>query len=684
MNRFLRIFLLFFAVSLAASAQEVIRVTGVVKSKDSKKPLYQVAIYDFFTKKKYETDIDGRFAFDTSPKATLSFTYIFDPVTVKVKGRNYIEVYLKDDIFMTQLDTAGTTVRALKTNSVEATTMEVFGDTMRFGTNFHIRNTDFANNCRLVAQGRLINKNTGDTVLTRPIVIDAPTYHLTQERLYGLNKKGLQGDPLAPFITILNDSLYRKQTKDYVIPYTDTVLIENKRDLCYLEVRFARENYLRILSDTTVTIAKGFINPMRWLDYDLHGWEIADSAYFPKQNLSPRPTGGSIDLRFPVNKAVFDLSDPHNAAEMKKLEDRMKNILGTSGASILSVKLTATASPEGNYARNAELADERLGYALQTVSNFLPERLREGVEMKKAARVASWKEVADLLRKDSLNDEADAIENIIAEKADPNRQGAAIRKLACYTLIKEKYLPQLRSMAYEMRYIIQRKLLPEEIKENYEKDYHLLDRAEFFTLYRAETDTLRKEKLLRQALEVYPSFWVAANDLQALLIEKGKAEPKWLEPYAGKKWILTERVPNEVNENQAAALLMDERYGEAWQISNQIVPTERNRMLRALCGVFSGRLEGNADVVAESSPRNAVVMALVQKKNEQALRLCDNLPANEAMTHYLRTVCHCRLDHAVEAEQEFAQAIKLDPELAKIAKSDADISIDIDKIATAK
>ena len=132
MNRFLRIFLLFFAVSLAASAQEVIRVTGVVKSKDSKKPLYQVAIYDFFTKKKYETDIDGRFAFDTSPKATLSFTYIFDPVTVKVKGRNYIEVYLKDDIFMTQLDTAGTTVRALKTNSVEATTMEVFGDTMRF------------------------------------------------------------------------------------------------------------------------------------------------------------------------------------------------------------------------------------------------------------------------------------------------------------------------------------------------------------------------------------------------------------------------------------------------------------------------------------------------------------------------------------------------------------------------
>ena len=38
MNRFLRIFLLFFAVSLAASAQEVIRVTGVVKSKDSKKP----------------------------------------------------------------------------------------------------------------------------------------------------------------------------------------------------------------------------------------------------------------------------------------------------------------------------------------------------------------------------------------------------------------------------------------------------------------------------------------------------------------------------------------------------------------------------------------------------------------------------------------------------------------------
>ena len=49
MNRFLHIFLLFFAVSLATSAQEIIRVTGVVKSENSKKPLYQVAIFDFFT-----------------------------------------------------------------------------------------------------------------------------------------------------------------------------------------------------------------------------------------------------------------------------------------------------------------------------------------------------------------------------------------------------------------------------------------------------------------------------------------------------------------------------------------------------------------------------------------------------------------------------------------------------------
>ena len=81
-----------------------------------------------------------------------------------------------------------------------------------------------------------------------------------------------------------------------------------------------------------------------------------------------------------------------------------------------------------------------------------------------------------------------------------------------------------------------------------------LSRYEFFQLYRNEPDEAKREHIIRQALEISPSFMVAANDLQVMLLEQKRPDPELLKPFANKK------APIEVSINHAVALLETGRY----------------------------------------------------------------------------------------------------------------------------
>ena len=144
--------------------------------------------------------------------------------------------------------------------------------------------------------------------------------------------------------------------------------------------------------------------------------------------------------------------------------------------------------------------------------------------------------------------------------------------------------------------------------------YKKLTRYEFFTLYRSENDAVKRDTIIRQALEMYPSFMIAANDLAADLINRGESDPQLLEPFAG------EKAPATVNINHAIALLQNRQFAAADECLSYVPKTEESELLHAISGVLNGRYDENYKTVAATGKRNELLMMLAMKRNKEALK----------------------------------------------------------------
>lgn len=666
--------LLLFVTSLGALAQsEIIRVTGKVVDSKKGEPLGFVNVTDMETKRLVaQTNVDGRFSVNVHANTTLRFSMIgAEVMSVKLRGRDSLMVQMiMTDVALGTVETVAK--RVVNRVIVEPTPMEIVGNTVYFKNVVGVPSKMFGHNRRLVAQRVFKNKTRKQIVIMRPLVYDAVEYNQTQDRLYSFDMKGKNGDPLAPFVLIKNDTLRDKKVdhRDSFM-YMDSLYVKNPDDDFQAVTLLAIEDYNRIVFRDTLVTSKGKINPMRWLDYSFGASEITDEALYPKAIPQLRDSRGNIDLRFPIGKAAFDPEEAHNAAEISKLKAQIQDIAATRDATVQALSINGTSSPDGRYASNLALARRRMEYAISYFRSQMPEKLRSGMKFSSNASVAPWSEVAKLLRADSLEEEADKVEAVMKlYKGDAVSQ--KMKRLPFYSkLLLNKYLPMLRSVGYTMSYSIYRNLTLDEIKDLYKKDYRKLSDYEFFKLYRSEENDAQREKYLRQALEVSPSFMIAANDLAALLIKHNKPDADVLRKFAG------EKAPEVVNRNQMVALLANHEYQAADSLAAYVPATAENRLLLAVSGAFMGDYEANYDAIAPTGLRNEVVLLLAMKKNDVALEKSKMLTDDDAVTHYIKAICLHRSNDtniAAEANRELKKALELDPELIEIAEGDADLN----------
>lgn len=145
-------------------------------------------------------------------------------------------------------------------------------------------------------------------------------------------------------------------------------------------------------------------------------------------------------------------------------------------------------------------------------------------------------------------------------------------------------MPRLRKVEYEYTYSIFRYLTDEEIETLYKTDYKQLTRNEFWRLYSKENDLIKKEKICRQALEVYPRFMVAANDLAATCISLGRPDSEILKDYMGGN------VPDAVRCNQMIALLHEGKYEKADSIAGLLPVNEMTEKIVAVSRALNGNM----------------------------------------------------------------------------------------------
>lgn len=669
----LRLALILLLVAVGASAQEVFRLTGKVTDKDTKEPLLGVSIVDSTTHRAIAvTDMDGRFAVDVHSGSILRFSMVgLQSQVVKVKSsQKYIEVKLEQtEVALQELVVSAK--RITDKIQPEPTDIEVKGNYLHVKTRVRVPREMFSHNNRLVVQPVIYNVTRREEQLMRPMVYDARTYNRTQDRLYDYRMDEADGDPLAQYVVVKTPEKREKGRTNDIIGYADSAYVQHVKDDYACNVYMAIENYNRILYRDTTIIARGTVNPLRFLDYSFAAHELTDSAYFPKKEVQLRDSQGKVNLRFPVGKAVFDSSDPQNASEIDKLRQQIETISQSKGASLSSLELRGQSSPEGRYSRNMSLAKMRMDYALGFLKRTLPADMTQGMTFTSDAKVAPWSRVAEILRKDTLASEADRVEAILAaHPGNIEAQGRAIQRLPFYhKIIATRCLPQLRRVDYTLHYNVYRTLTIDEIAQLYAQDYSQLSKYEFFKLYRAEADTAKRVAMMRQALEVYPSFMAAANDLSVQLINHRQYDASLLRPFAGAG------APQEVNVNQLITLLNEGLYASADSVAHFVNDNESTHTMLAVNAVLNSRYDAkNYAAIAKTGKRNEVVMLLAMKLDDAALRMSRQLPDNEAVSHYLRAICLNRTNDPTEAYEELKRAFAMDPSLKEIAKTDGDVT----------
>lgn len=642
-------------------AQDNIRVRGHVVS-DEGKPVEDAAVSVVETGLTVGvTDSDGAYVVVCPRDAKLVFSCIgFNDETVDVKGRLKIDVTMISSV--QELEEVVVKVKVKDKVLPEPTDIEMKGNYFHVKTRFTVPKELFESDTRLVVQPSIYDITLKERKYMSPLVFDGREYNITQKRMYDYD---IERDPLHDFITVKETG----KRKSDLITYHDSLYVDFVDHDYRADVYMALEGYNKVIYRDTFSIAQGVVNPLRFFEYSLPARNLTDSAYIPKAEMQLMDSKGSVNLNFLIGKAVLDDKNPTNRTELERLGNELRHIENDKDASLHTMNITGIASPDGLYASNKRLSEKRTEAAFQRIMSMLSASTRNVITSSSDSKVAEWADVVALMEADSLYMEAGQIDSII-DRFDGNRdrQLREIRKLPYYkSVVAEIYLPKLRKVEYEYTYSIFRFLTDEEVRALYDKNYKELTKNEFWRMFNIEKDTVKLEKIYRQALEKYPEFLIAANDLSALCNKQGKGDSKILEKF------IDSDVPDVVIGNQIVALLQERKYEEAEMLLGRLSHSEDNAMIRAVTNVLGGNYSDGYDEIAKTGVFNEVLLLLCMKDNEKAWELSKQLTGGTAKEFYVKAVAANRTDRVGEAMIYMEQAFALDPDLEEIAKNDGDL-----------
>lgn len=615
------------------------------------------------------TDLDGNFKIKASPDAILHFSGLtYAPKTVKLNGKRQVNVVMSFESQQLS-EVVITAKRIVQKITPEPTDIEIVGNQYIIRPKVKIPKKLFKPDCRIIVQPTLVNLTRGTERLFSPAVVTGRKYTITLERILEFK---LDSDPLRPYYT---DS---KRMSGYeVISYTDSLYLENPDDECRCDIYMYLVKYTKTTYQDTVVIAKGTVNPMRFFESNLATRHITGEEYIPRPKKQMRGDRGQVNLTFLINSAKIDDTVPQNTVELNKMQEKLNSIEEDKSSEFISFSITGISSPEGSYAGNLRLAQKRTQTAKETILRFLSPVTTLAIQdsITSDARVESWQRVAELMERDSIP--TNGIREILENYSDnPDIQSFQIVRLPEYrNIIKDRYLKLLRRVEYSYNYSVMRLLNDEEIRQIYEKNYKNLAQYEFWRMLVNARTEQEKEKICRQALELYPDFMFIANELAVLLIEKGEPDASLLKSFADNL------APVELLCNHIIALLHEREYALANGVAALLPHNEMTEDILALCKAYSGNYQFAYDYFAPQGGVNEVVLLLALKRNEEAFEKAEELPDN-ALAYYLRATAANRLEKLTEAFAYLKRAIAENPKYKDIARIDGDLTDLLQQIET--
>lgn len=692
MKRFLMMVLLLAFSALGAAAQEKILVTGTVTPSIEGVSMGGTRIYAFNTvsigvherelaNAAYEDSgvyvpeypfvdtyamSDGYYEIQVPANGYLIFEkFPYKPVCVKVSRRTEINVEIETT---NELDEA-TLIEEGKKKTKK-------GKPVARGNRFGIENEAYyfdesalgiiegigKENARLVSQMYVVNSDGSDTLMFfQPKVYDGEQFHKTQyhwhhDELYEIADK-------SPRLPVQLDS----------IQHTAHFELEDPTALYFLKANIWIEDYLNVYYRDTVTLFNtGRVRrPEQFLDYSFTQCELDPQKYFKEPRRENVSDAKNLKLQFKIGKAELDESDEETMRSLEELKAEIRDICTDPSATLTGLKFEGYASPDGPYAKNAELSDKRTKVVQQAVESFRSNELLRADRFAKGY-VAPWTDVADLLERDSLKAEAAEVRARVQQnEGSMDKQGAAIKKLKYYNQLIVPRLPELRSVKCTHTAIVKRILKPEEIFRKYQEDslfrmgkkYMTLN--EYWHLFDLVKDEKELESLYLRGLgasrKMEGKFWpLPANNLAVMKLKRKQVDTLLLAPFIDERYRANQpwtdkdgnkdydRNPDAIVANQVQMFMLAKKYARAEELSSII--EEEHPMLRAVVRCLGGYIDyedpkekATIDLIKSSSPRNEAVinmqyLALFDSTTVQALQ---RMPQDHPVTDYMKAQFLC-------------------------------------------
>ena len=701
--------LLGFFCTVAADAKDI-RVSGLVRhidlSRDKPVPYDGVLVYaaatrseandivDILEKKngldekglitpdmRTVTDESGYYDIRVSDGGFLIFRPPFGKVTLEaVDGRNVIDKFITDDSRMLK----NVTVTGVRTElKPKPRAPKMFGNRLALSSVFPIPDHMGSNYSRLIIQPFVVDCMTGDTIeYVTPQVYDGTEYHLTQ-----LRKKGydFRNDPLYPYIVKGQPLTSKRMT----VLLEDTVSVPDPSHNYSAYAAVNLEDYGNIISNKTYLINTCQTKrPFRFLQYNLLTEPMDLDKHPEKPQIERRNISDKINLTFKIGSDEL-VDNQENKDNLESLRKRLQSIATSEGSTLREFHVIGTASPDGNYNSNLQLARKRVSTLQRTILAGLPSGMFSRISSDPEAKVASWQEVADILRKQGKEDMAVQVEQALATTNNATRRWALMRNLPFYRSDVMPALEELRTVRYSCSYEIYRAPLMEETVAEYNRKgadatYTRYEYWQLFKYFTEQKDTASLMKIYRQAYDESVKInakrpWVLpANNLAVLEMAHGKYDASLLTPFVDRTvskvdferrnadtGVTTVINPVEVVNNLLCVYVKKGDYDNA-SVLTQILPNdEKHRMLKAYAEVLGGyydggstpeeraRIKSNFDLVKNATPQNAVVMYLALESpagDEAASKALEELPQDDALTWYFKAVISARKGEMYESQ----------------------------------
>ena len=373
----------------------------------------------------------------------------------------------------------------------------------------------------------------------RPYVIDGKAFDRTQLRKMGYDRKN---DPLADYVDRSQKVKTHDMENDSIAFHIFEVLRPINPNALYPTYGYLwYENYGNLVVTDTILIDAGYIkSPMRFLDFSFPEVDINKGHYHIQPKREAQTGDAQLDIEFVTGKAEVLSTDTVGKQKLYDIVHSLENIYNEPTANLYSIKIHGYASPEGGRNVNENLCRQRADYIKQKVMAHLG-----GVTSEIESSVASWRDVAALLRADSIDDpenveRAQQIEDIIASSRDIHQIDARMQASPLYKYLKAneyKYYKPLRKVVISYVYTMQRILTREEVINRYERGREANLPYQYEYLFEYLKDQPQKlevvsKKALRDGPQVAGKSWaLAAYYLAKSYTARDTCDASLLKPY---------------------------------------------------------------------------------------------------------------------------------------------------------